>query len=62
MDGSTGTGDPFLSCLPDTYYTVYILPVLIPITLWRNFNDCNEIGDHNKMCQYELVSEKYRVT
>ena len=37
-DGFTDTGDTNLSSFPDTYYNVYVLPVVYPFILVRNFN------------------------
>ena len=60
--GSTEPGDPDLSCFPDIYSNVYVLPVVCPHLLGRYFNACNAIDNHNRMRQYDVSLEKYWVT
>ena len=57
--GFTDTGDTNLSSFPDTYYNVYVLPVVYPFILVRNFNTWNKIYHHDKTWKYDPMLEKY---
>ena len=59
--GSTEPCDPYSSFFPDNYFNVYIPPTVLPCVLGRYFNSCNGIDNHNRMHQYELALDKYRV-
>ena len=60
--GSTEPGDPYLSRFPDIYSNVSVCPVVHPHLLGMYFNACNEIYNHNRMRQSDLLLENYCVT
>ena len=51
--------DPYLSCLPNTYYNVSIQSVLHSSIIDRYLNACNVTYQHKNMQQYDLAPEKY---
>ena len=53
--GSTEPGDPYLSRFPDIYSNVSVCPVFCPHLLGRYFNACNEIDNHNRTHQYDIL-------
>ena len=60
--GSTEPGGPYLSRFPAIYSNVSVLPVVSPHFLGSYLNACNEIDNHNRMRNYHLALETYRVT
>ena len=61
-DGSTETGDPYLSCFPETYYNDSVRCVVCPHLIGRYFSACNAIKNQNRMQNSDLALEKYWVT
>ena len=60
--GINEPGDPYLSCFPDIYYNVDVLPAVFPHFLGRYFNACNAIDNKNRMNQPNIALVKYWVT
>ena len=60
--GITDSGHPYLSHYPDTHSNVFIFPNVLPHILGRYLDDCNVIGNNNKMRQYDIELDKYWVT
>ena len=60
--GSTETGDPYLSCFPDIYSNVSVLPVVRPNFLGSYLNAYNAIDNHNSMRKSDIVLDIYWVT
>ena len=61
-DGSTEPCDPYLSCFPDIFSNASVHTAVLPHLIGRYFNACNLIENHNRIRQYELALNKYRVT
>ena len=59
--GSTKPGDPYLSCFPDIFSIVSVIPVVRPHFLCRYFNARNKIDNHSMIGQYDLALDKYCV-